>query len=122
MPIMPTHSIYFKIPEKNSSRKYKWATRNIPHGAFCLLSPAKGPARHALKKRCGTKCFLLPETEKFPICRALNMSGSTRSTPCQIDCQGLRAAKSRARQWHYAAVGLKADRLLARQKCTKRWV
>ena len=55
----------------------------------------------------GNKCFLLPDQEKFPICRAL----SENSPHCEIDPRAIQTAKQRAMQYRYYDVAKKAERL-----------
>lgn len=73
-------------------RKISWR-RRVPKTKFERLS---------VKKRCGTRCFLIPKTLGFPVC-------SKRS--CKPDCRGLRAAYARARQTGRASVARKALRI-----------
>ena len=65
-------------------------------------SPKGGEQREALKKKCGDTCFLLPEKNKFPICRP---------DSCVPDCRGILSAKIRARQYGYEDVVVKAQKL-----------
>ena len=65
--------------------------------------------RRALLARCGAKAFLDAKRLKFPV--------MAKSGPCKIDCEGLRAALSRARQFRHARAGAKARRMGARARC-----
>ena len=65
-------------------------------------SPKRGKEREALKKKCGDTCFLLPEKNKFPICRP---------NSCEPDCRGILSAKIRARQYKYDRVATIAERM-----------
>jgi hypothetical protein len=56
---------------------------------------------------CGRKCFLLPARHAFPVC--------TRK--CKLDCSGLRAAFSRAKQFGHAKVAKAAVRKACRIGC-----
>lgn len=53
-------------------------------------APKRGKERHELVKRC-PDCFLIPEQEKFPVCKV----------DCSYDCRGIRAAKIRLHQYGY---------------------
>lgn len=62
-------------------------------------APKRGAERHELKHKCGSTCFLKPDSEGFPICAALR-SGKG----CKVDCRGIIAAKVRAGIWDYKDV------------------
>ena len=64
-------------------------------------APKRGKEREELKQKCGPKCFLLPEKNKFPIC----------SHTCTPDCRGIISAKIRARQYKYENVATLAQKL-----------
>jgi hypothetical protein len=66
-------------------------------------APRKGNERHRLKK----ECFLLPDTEGFPICPKC---GDVCN--CQLDCRGLTAAKVRAHQYKHTELYERIDQLL----------
>lgn len=91
--------------EQKTSRTRGWAAR----------APTRGKERHQLMDECGAGCFLLPESEKFPICPSPRMGNGT--SICAIDCQGVQAAKIRAAQWKYPEVEAKADKIL--KECRK---
>jgi hypothetical protein len=59
--------------------------------------------RRELLRRCGAKAFLDPKHLKYPVM-------AKGSTSCAIDCQGLRAAKARAGQYHHRKLEAKAER------------
>lgn len=59
-----------------------------------VISPQKGFQRHELKDKCGKKCFLEPENEKYPICPRYDINKK-----CQVSCRGLASAKLRASQY-----------------------
>jgi len=61
-----------------------WSTR----------APKLTSERRRLKTGCGTKCFLMPATMGFPVCRKCSKTACS----CALDCGGARAAFSRARQ------------------------
>lgn len=67
--------------------------------------------RRALLARCGAKAFLDAKHLKFPV--------MAKDGPCRIDCEGLRAAKSRAAQFHHRKVAVKVERMGKRASC--RW-
>ena len=72
-------------------------------------APKKGAERHQLKQQCGSKCFLQPETEGFPVCA--KCVGDQCS--CQIDCRGVAAANVRAHQYHHTNLYQAIDLLKA---------
>lgn len=74
-----------------------------PTSGWAIDAPKIGKQRHQLKQKCGDECFILPETEKFPICAKNN---------CQIDCRGLISAKIRAHQHKYTNIYDKIDKLI----------
>lgn len=84
--------------------------RGRPTRGWALDAPKRGKERHLLKEKCGDKCFLLPETEGFPIC--------PKCCTCEIDCRGLTAAKIRAHQYKYTDLYDNIDQLM-RVKCGK---
>lgn len=88
--------------------------RGQPTRGWALDAPKKGKERHLLKKECGDKCFLLPETEGFPICPKC-VEGKCS---CEIDCRGLMAAKIRAHQYKYTDLYDNIDQLI-KTKCGK---
>lgn len=53
-------------------------------------SPKRGVERSAMKKKCGSKCFLSPKNNGYPIC-AVNT--------CKPDCRGIISAKVRSAQF-----------------------
>jgi len=81
-----------------------------PTRGWRKTAPRKPSARKALKSKCGSKCFLLPSENKFPICDAA----------CGVSCKGLVAAKVRSAQWKYPSVYRKASAMINKRKCTKR--
>jgi len=72
-------------------------------------SPHSQSKRASLRNRCGSKCFLMPNELKFPIC---NQS-------CHVSCAGVTSAKVRAAQWNYTNVYKRASTLVKKHKCTK---
>lgn len=76
------------------------------------LAPKIPSERRALLARCGTKAFLDPRKLKFPI--------MAKKGPCVADCEGLRAAYARAKQYRHPTAAAKAKRLGKRAKC--HWV
>lgn len=74
---------------------------------WAAAAPQRGSERHEMKKKCGNPCFLNPEKEGFPICRALRITNGN----CEVDCRGLAAAKIRARQYGYSKTAKEAERL-----------
>lgn len=88
--------------------------RGRPTRGWALDAPKKGRERHQLKKKCGSKCFLLSETEGFPICSKCDNNHCS----CEIDCRGLTAAKIRAHQYKYTDLYDNINQLL-KTKCGK---
>lgn len=88
------------MPKKALQDGVSWSTK----------SPRRGVERQQLKKKCGDKCFLLPEQLKFPIC----------NDDCTYNCSGIVAAKVRAAQHKYDDVYRMADILIKELKCTKK--
>jgi len=70
-----------------------------------FLAPKRGTARHSLKSKCGSKAFLLPAHEGFPVM-------SLHSHGCAYSCPGLHAAYSRARQYGHHAIAARAHALI----------
>ena len=94
------------------AQTYKDTGRGSRTRGWAIDAPKRGTERHTLKEKCGNKCFLLPETEAFPICPKCEGDQCT----CQIDCRGLMAAKARAHQWKYTDLYETIDQLYD-QKC-----
>ena len=67
-----------KLPLHQLSKNYAYWRIHKPH----LVKE-----RQTVKKTCGEKCFLIPESLKYPICAKGN---------CKIDCRGLAAAAKRS--------------------------
>lgn len=67
-----------------------------------VASPARGRERSAMKKKCGSKCFLSPAKNGYPIC--------ARNT-CKPDCRGIISAKVRAGQYKETTVMALARRM-----------
>lgn len=86
--------------------------RGRPVRGWGAESPSKGSQRHQLKEKCGNKCFLIPESEGFPICPKCLEGKCT----CAIDCRGLTAAKARAHKFKYENLYEAIDRL-HKEKC-----
>jgi hypothetical protein len=72
-------------------------------------APKTVSERRALLARCGSKAFLDAKNLKFPV--------MAKTGPCVLDCEGVRAAKSRARQFHHGKVATKAVRMGRRAAC-----
>jgi hypothetical protein len=74
-------------------------------------APKTQRERRALYARCGAKAFLDPKNLKFPV--------MAKSGPCVLDCAGVKAAYSRAKQYRRGKTAGKAKRLGTRAAC--RW-
>lgn len=72
-----------------------------------VASPARGRERSAMKKKCGSKCFLSPPKNGYPIC--------ARNT-CKPDCRGIISAKVRAGQYKETTV-MELARRMERKFC-----
>jgi hypothetical protein len=81
-----------------------------PSAGWRDRAPPRGTARHALMSKCGSKCFLMPDKEGFPVC--------ARSLTCEFDCGGVLAAYRRARQYKYEHVADSARRLALQHQCS----
>ena len=98
---MPSKQRKSLIRKKSKVKKsVKKTYRNRSKG-WSAMSPKRGKERYTLLTKCGRKCFLLPNKKKFPVC--------SRSS-CKINCKGVAAAKSRARQYQYDAVARLAEK------------
>lgn len=74
-PVAPIRPVKLPAIEgRVKDRTEEWKTRK----------PESVAERQALKASCGSKCFLVPEELKYPIC--------SKNQDCKIDCDGLRAA------------------------------
>ncbi len=100
-----------KIYMSSTTRKTKKRRKN-PMKGWKKSGPRPGKARKKLLQNCGRKCFLKPESLKFPVCKACGQSFCS----CRYDCRGLLAAEIRAKQWKYPLVAAKAG-MLYRQHC-----
>ena len=115
---------YASLPE---SRKYIRAQtaremgrqgegRGSPTRGWRAMSPQKYRERHELAtaaKAQGVDCFLEPETEGYPVCPALRVTGGV----AQQNCQGALAAKIRAARLHHDELVAKADALGEKLGC-----
>lgn len=78
-----------------------------PSYGWKLRSPQRGTARHLLHEKCGSKCFLQPEREGFPVCAKYELTAPS----CKFDCGGISTAYRRALQYKYPLVAKKAKAL-----------
>lgn len=98
-----------------SSRHYKLKKlRGLKRGGRGSASrlwfsegPQKGTERHQLKKKCGSKAFLLPKEEKYPVMDALRNTNGR----CVYRCNAIQSAFNRGKQQHDNIVAAKATRL-----------
>lgn len=68
-------------------------------------APKSPNSRRETLKVCGRRCFLAPAEDPpgYPVCTKAPLPGHpVRNRPCQLDCQGLRAAYAAARGAHGA--------------------
>ncbi len=108
----PIRSTKMSKGKKYFEREIYWKSRY----------PKKGTERHKLKENCGSKCFLLPEEEAFPVCPVCKEDVCT----CDGDCAGLLSAYRRARQLvsrfpekaaKYEAVAKEARKRAVKKNC-----
>ena len=83
---------------------------NSPTRGWAARAPQKGNDRHQLMKECGSKCFLKPDTEGFPICPKCELGNG--ACLCQIDLGAVYSSKIRGSQWGYPEVVSKADKII----------
>ena len=103
-----------KTPTRKSpTRKSPTKQRQSLTRGWSKASPRRGRPRHALMKKCGASCFLMPEHEKFPVCQKL--SKRRKQSNCKLDCRGVMAAKMRAAQWKYPEIEERASMLYQKQ-------
>lgn len=64
----------------------------LPRGQVCVNTkaweerkPKSKTQRKQLTEKCGAKCYLIPELEKYPVCA---------KDSCAYDCDGIRAARN----------------------------
>lgn len=75
-------------------------------------APKTRQARRKLMAKCGPVCFLAPGGE-FPVCRKVSKARGK----CVVDCEGVRAAYARARQYKRTTIAAKALQLACRSGC-----
>jgi hypothetical protein len=89
-------------------------TKSTTRTKWHTMAPKTKPQREHLYQKCGSACFLLPSTRKFPVCNVWT---------CAVSQDALLAAERRARIWkalkpsqrkHYERVIQKAKRLRKR--------
>jgi hypothetical protein len=68
---------------------------------WAKASPKRGKERSVMKKKCGSKCFLVPRENKYPIC----------TMSCKPDCRGIKSAKVRSGQYKKNSVMKLAKRM-----------
>ena len=118
MPAKSTHQKQFGKTTKPSDVKLSKAKTTQKSGnkmkGWKGAAPKRGTEREALKAKCGSECFLKPDSNGFPICQKLR-SGSNSS--CKVDCRGIIAAKVRAGIWDYKDVQEAAEMLSKKYGC-----
>ena len=85
--------------------------KKSPTRGWRTMSPKSPKARRTLKKSCGTKCFLSPKNNKFPIC-------AKKSKKCIVNCKGLLSTKIRASQYGYKSISRQANLMAIKKKCS----
>ena len=98
------------MPKLRRKSRRRSLSRSNPMKGWKKSAPKPGRQRSAMRRRCGTKCFLKPATNGFPVCA---------HKTCMHSCKGLLAAKTRARQYKYPDVARKAQSLAKKKGC--RW-
>ena len=98
-----------KSHHHHSRRKSKRKSRRrFPMRGWIEFAPKHGRQRSTMRSKCGSKCFLKPSTNGFPIC--------SRGT-CKHSCRGLLAAKIRAIQYGYSSIAISAQSIAHKNKC-----
>ncbi len=82
--------------------------RKSPSRGWSSQSPKRGIERSRMKKKCGSKCFLRPKTNGYPIC----------TKNCIFSCKGLSSARNRAMQYKLITVQKSAERLAKISNCS----
>jgi len=100
------------LPSKKSKRKVVPRKKGNPMKGWAKDAPKRGKERESLKRKCGNKCFLKPETNGFPVCPAERVGKN-----CKIDCRGVIAANIRAKQWKHKDVERISKKLAEEYKC-----
>ena len=101
-------------------KKLAKGPRKTSASSWSTVKPRNTKERAELMAKCAETCFLRPHDLGFPICprcndpycqRCLNHDPSLKGRCCQVDCQGLLAAKRRAAQYGYQDIVKKANKL-----------
>lgn len=97
-----------RSPKRSATKSPKRSATRSPNRTkgWKADSPKKGTVRHEMAERC-PNCFLLPNEEKFPVCKS----------DCKVDCRGITSAKIRAKQYGYTNVYNKAVALEKHTGC-----
>lgn len=114
------------MPKKKSPkvRRPTSASASSSSSSWRQLSPPRTNPRRQLMDKCGKTCFLRPDDLGFPICprcrdpncqSCLTQDPSLKGRCCEVDCQGLLAAKRRAAQYRYRDIVKKANDLAERK-------
>jgi hypothetical protein len=99
-------SRHYKRTQLERVSQHAHEGRGSPTRGWAAIAPQRGRERHELKERCGSKAFLDPEHEKFPV-----MSASRYNNKCEVSCQGVQAAYNRANQYKHFDIARKAEQL-----------
>jgi len=101
--------LYRELPKSRRVKRQKVKSmiakqhegRGSPTRGWAAQSPQKGTERHQLKTKCGSKAFLQPEKEGYPVMRL-------KSGKCEYECRGIQSAYNRSRQYHNEPIAKKA--------------
>ena len=103
----------FKPPKNYKiSKEFKKYPVDKEEVAWGTKKPGLVGERKYIKENCGDSCFLIPETNKFPICN--------KTLPCTYNCRGIKAASSRAGEFKYKKVLMKSKELSSKFGCYKK--
>lgn len=90
---------------KRTTRSRKPRSLQRDKRSWHEMAPKRGRERAAMKSKCGATCFLDAKNLKYPVCP---MSKARRPI-CRRNALGLKAAASRAGQYHHPALVRKAQ-------------
>lgn len=92
--------VYHAILRSSAKTRKKTLKGGSARG-WRAAAPKRGKERNELKKKCGSRAFLRPADNGYPV----------MLDDCKYDCQGLTAAYVRARQYHDQGIADEAQAL-----------